>query len=288
MNRDSVIRRLTLVSIFGNLILSAFKFLAGIFGCSQAMVSDAVHSMSDVLTTFIAAAGVRISGRRADKEHPYGHERFECIASLLLCVILAVTGVEIGLSGIRTLRGGTANMTVPTLLPLIAAVVSILGKELMYRYTIHWADKIDSAAFRADAWHHRSDALSSIGSFAGILAARLGFPWMDPIAAIVICLFILKASFDIMKEAVNGMLDTACDPATERHFDAVIANEPGVVRVDDLKTRRFGSRVYLDVEIACDASLTLTEAHAVAERVHDRIELEFPNVKHVMVHVNPA
>ena len=194
MDEKKIVNRLSGVGIFGNILLSAFKLIAGILGKSGAMVSDAVHSLSDVFATLIAWFGVRLSRRQEDEEHPYGHERLECVASLILGLILAGTGLGIGWTGIRKLFWDRGSIEVPTMLPLIAAVVSIAVKEFMFHYTMHYAKKLDSAAFKADAWHHRSDAFSSIGSFIGIGMAKLGLPIMDPIASLVICVLILKVS----------------------------------------------------------------------------------------------
>ena len=178
MNEKQIVKKLSLVGILGNVLLAGFKLFAGIIGKSGAMVSDAVHSLSDVFATFVAFLGVLLSKQPEDEEHPYGHERLECVASLILGLILAGTGIGIGYSGIRKLvmRG---QIEVPTLLPLIAALVSIAVKEAMFWYTMHYAKKMDSPAFKADAWHHRSDALSSVGSFAGIGLAILGFPFVQ-------------------------------------------------------------------------------------------------------------
>ena len=276
------------VGILGNVLLSAFKLFAGIFGKSGAMVSDAVHSLSDVFATLIAYIGVRLSQRQEDTEHPYGHERLECVAALILGLILAGTGLGIGSSGIRKIFFERAALETPTLLPLIAAVVSILVKEGMFRYTMHYAEKLDSAAFRADAWHHRSDALSSVGSFIGIGMARLGFPIMDPIASLVICVLILKVAFDIIRDAITKMLDTSCSDDYEQKLRRFVEEQPGVEGVDLLHTRQFGNKVYVDLEIAVNRDLSLGDAHAIAERVHSGVEQNFPNVKHVMIHVNPA
>ena len=172
-----IINRLSFIGITGNFVLSAFKFFAGIYGKSGAMVSDAVHSMSDVIATFIAFVGVKLAQRSADPEHPYGHERFECVATFVLGLILAATGIKIGIGALQTIFSGDySNIPVPTFLPLIAAVVSIISKEAMFQYTMYYAKKLDSEAFKADAWHHRSDAFSSAGSFLGIGAAKLGLP----------------------------------------------------------------------------------------------------------------
>ena len=287
MDEKKIVDRLSRVGIFGNILLAAFKLFAGIFGKSGAMVSDAVHSLSDVFATLIAWIGVRLSRRAEDAEHPYGHERLECVASLLLGLILAGTGIGIGWSGIRKLSGEGGSIEIPTLLPLIAAVISIVVKEGMYRYTMHYAKALDSAAFKADAWHHRSDAISSVGSFIGIGLAKLGLPFMDPVASIIICLLILKVAFDISRDAVYKMLDTSCDNAFEQRLRTFIGSQDGVGRIDLLCTRQFGNRIYVDLEIAVKPDISLRDAHGIAERVHSAVEQEFPNVKHVMIHVNP-
>ena len=286
---EKAIRNMTMVSVIGNAALAAFKLLAGLIGQSAAMVSDAVHSLSDVLSTFIALIGVRVSQKEADGKHPYGHERFECVASLLLGCFLAATGIGIGYNGISALIDGSyLQAPEPGFIALGAAVVSILSKEAMYRYVHTTAQRIHSEAFEADAWHHRSDALSSIGALAGIGATMLGFPAGDCLASIVICAFILKAAWDIVKSAIDNMVDTPCSPETEQTILEVAQSQEGVIRVDALMTRRFGNRAYVDLEIAVDPYLTVLEAHEIAQKVHDHEEKVFPQIKHVMVHVNPA
>lgn len=288
MSEKKVIKKLSIVGILGNIFLAGFKLIAGILGRSGAMVSDAVHSLSDVFATFIAYIGVRLSQQTEDEEHPYGHERLECVASLTLGLILAGTGVGIGISGIKKLSEGAEAISVPTILPLIAAVVSIIVKEGMYQYTMHYARKLDSAAFKADAWHHRSDAFSSIGSFIGIGMARLGFPFMDPVAGLIICLLILKVAYDIIKDALAKMLDTSCDKTMENIIRRFIEEQPGVVGIDLLRTRQFGNRIYVDLEISVKRDISLLEAHSIAESVHSSVEEKFPSIKHIMIHVNPA
>ncbi|MEY8393118.1 cation diffusion facilitator family transporter [Lachnospiraceae bacterium 45-W7] len=197
-NENAIIKQISMVGIIGNIILCAFKMFAGIVGKSGAMVSDAVHSLSDVFATFIAFLGVKMSKRGADKAHPYGHERMECIASLILGLILLVTGLGIGKVGLQNIFSGNyEELAIPGAIALVAAILSIAVKEAMYWYTRHYAKILNSAAFMADAWHHRSDAFSSIGSLIGIGGAMLGFPVLDAIASVVICLFILKVAFDI-------------------------------------------------------------------------------------------
>ncbi len=289
MNKQKIINRVSFVGIAGNIVLCAFKFLAGIIGHSGAMVSDAVHSLSDVLATFIAWLGVRLSVKAADKHHPYGHERFECLASLALGSILMATGVIIGYNGILKITGGHyEELAVPGRIALAAAVLSIIVKEAMFWYTRHYAKILDSSAFMADAWHHRSDAFSSIGSLIGIGGAMLGFPVLDPAASVGIAACILKVAFDIMRDAVDKMLDTAIDEKKENEIRAFIAGQDGVLGVDMLHTRQFGNKIYIDVEISCDGSLSLSAAHEIAERVHEEVEKEYSNTKHIMVHVNPA
>ena len=213
--KEALAMRVSVVTILGNLALTIFKLAAGVLAHSGAMISDAIHSGSDVMSTFVVIAGVRLSGQESDQEHPFGHERFECVAAILLSVMLAATGAGIGWAGIQKIFGDAGELVVPGQLALIAAVVSILSKEGMYWYTRAAAKKIESSALMADAWHHRSDALSSIGSFAGVLGARLGMPVLDPVASVVICLFILKAAWDIFQDAISKMIDRACPAEME-------------------------------------------------------------------------
>ena len=230
-----------------------------------------------------------MSKRGADKAHPYGHERMECIASMILGLILLVTGVGIGKVGLQNiLSGNYETLSVPGTIALAAAIVSIVVKEAMYWYTRHYARILNSAAFMADAWHHRSDAFSSVGSLIGIGGAMLGFPVLDAVASVVICLFILKVASDILLDAVKKMLDTSCGDAFETELEKYILEQKDVVRVDLLHTRMFGNKVYIDLEISVDGNKTFREAHAVAESVHANVEKKFPNTKHIMIHVNPT
>lgn len=286
---EQIAMQVSRMSIAGNLILSLFKLIAGILAHSGAMVSDAIHSASDVISTLIVMVGIHMSNKASDTDHPYGHERMECVAAILLSIALGATGLGIGASGLSKIVSASAvQLEIPGRLALIAAVISIVGKELMYHYTRHAAKKINSSALLADAWHHRSDSLSSIGSFAGILGARLGFPVLDPLASVIICLFIIQAAFSIFRDAIGKMTDHACDEETGHRILEVCAQQKDVVAVDSVKTRLFGDRIYVDVEIAVDGNMPLVQAHAAAQRTHDAIEAQFPTVKHCMVHVNPA
>lgn len=288
-NFEKAAMKVSFVSIAANLILSVFKLAAGFIAHSGAMISDSIHSASDVFSTFIVIAGIKISSKDSDKEHPYGHERMECVSAIVLATILAITGIGIGYSAIlKILSGRYGSLTVPGILALIAALISIAVKESMFWYTRFYAKKIDSGALMADAWHHRSDALSSVGAFIGIAGARLGFPVMDAVASLVICFFIEKAAYEIFKDAVDKMVDKACDESTERALRSCALSQTGVLGVDLLRTRVFGNKIYVDIEITADGNETLREAHSIAENVHDSIERNFSKVKHIMVHVNPS
>lgn len=289
LDEKAVIRNLSLVSVIGNAVLSGFKLFAGVVGSSSAMISDAIHSFSDVLTTLIAWVGVKISKKASDSSHPYGHERLESIASLFLGAVLLITGIGIGKVGIENiLSRNYETLAIPSAIALVAAVISIVGKEAMYWYTRYYAKQINSSAFMADAWHHRSDAFSSIGSLIGIAGAMMGFPVLDSVASVVICLFIVKVSYDIMKDAVTKLLDTSCGEDYENKLRDYISSQNGVVCIDLLRSRMFGNQVYIDLEIQVDGEKSLREAHEIAEHVHAGVEQQFPDIKHIMIHVNPT
>ena len=260
-DRAKVANKVAAIGIGGNIALSAFKLVAG----------------------------VRMAERDADAGHPYGHERLECVASLALGVILLATGLAIGGNGLDAVATRSyLNSASPSMIALVAAIVSIAAKEAMFWYTRHQARLINSSAFMADAWHHRSDAISSVGALIGIGAEMLGFRAGDELASIAIGIIIVKVAADVLKDAIGNMTDTPCDREEERAILTCIEGVPGVVRVDNLRTRKFGNRIYVDVEIAADGDLPLREAHAIAEAAHDTVEKTFPDVKHVMVHENPA
>ncbi len=286
---DAVATRVSVVSIIINLLLAAFKFVAGVAGHSGAMISDAVHSSSDVVGSLIVIVGVKMSERASDKDHPYGHERMESVASLILAVVLAVAGLAMGREALQSIASRSySTAAAPGVIAMVAAIVSIVVKEGMFWYTWMHARQIRSDALKAEAWHHRSDALSSVGALIGIGGALLGARVLEPVASIVICLFIFKVAVDIFREAIDKMVDHACDEATEKAICGCVERQAGVVKVDMLRTREFGRKIYIDLEISADGGLTLREAHGIAQQVHDRVEAEFPDVKHIMVHVNPA
>ena len=286
-NRTQLTMRVSRRSIAANVLLSIIKLLAGVLARSSAMVSDAIHSASDVVSTVIVMIGVKASEKASDREHPYGHERMECVAAIVLSAILMGTGLLVGWSGIEKILH-REELPVPGVAALLAAVLSIAVKEGMFWYTRHYARQLDSEALMADAWHHRSDALSSVGALLGIAGARLGHPILDPLSSVVICVFIGKAAIDIFRDAVDKMVDHSCDEATERAIRGCVMGHDGVEHIDLLRTREFGNRVYIELEISVDGQLPLIDAHAIAEQVHNDVETTFPQVKHIMIHVNPA
>lgn len=272
------------------MLLSAGKLAAGIIGRSGAMIADGVHSISDFATDLVVMIFVKVSAMPKDEDHDYGHGKFETLATILIG--MALFGVAAGilwnsLNKVAAVIGGQ-TIEPPEAIAFVAAAVSIVVKESLYRYTKHVGEKVNSTVVVANAWHHRSDALSSVGALFGIAGARLGYPILDPLASVVICAFIGKAAFDIFREAVDKMMDHSCDEDFENEIRACALRHDQVLRIDLLRTREFGSRVYIEMEIAVDGNLPLHEAHAVAESVHNDIEASFPKVKHIMIHVNPA
>ena len=289
MENNKIANRVSVQTIIANLILSVFKLIIGFIGNSSAMISDAIHSASDVFSTIVVMIGIKMAAKESDKEHPYGHEKMECVAAIVLAIVLFITGLGIGVEAFRTIFSGNyENLEIPGILALIAAVISILVKEGMYWYTRYFARKINSGALMADAWHHRSDALSSVGALVGIFGARHGFVVMDSAASLVIFVFIAKAAYDIFMDAIDKMIDRSCDENTQKQIYECILETENVLGIDLLQTRIFGNKIYVDAEIEVDGDVTLNEAHDISELVHQRIEEKFDMVKHIMIHVNPA
>jgi len=285
----NIAMHISFVTIIINILLSVFKAVAGFVANSAAMISDSIHSASDVISTIVVMIGIKAAGKSSDKNHPYGHERIECIASVLLSVALFTTGIIIGFGAVKNilLKKYTDSAAIKPL-ALVAAIISIAVKEWMFWYTRHAAKKIKSTALMADAWHHRSDALSSIGALAGIALSMAGYPVFDPIASIIICILIIKVSIDIFLESCKKMIDTAADEETQTQIIEAVKSVEGVIEVNKLKTRLFASKMYVDVEFSADGNLSLTKAHEIAHTVHDLLENKFPEIKHCMVHVNPC
>jgi len=288
MNKNKIAMKTARTSIIINALLIIFKFFAGFVANSAAMVSDAIHSLTDLLGTCVAIVGIKLGARDPDSDHPYGHERFESVATLVLAGIFFVVGGIMGWSGLSTiLSGEIAEIPLPGVLALVAAIVSLVVKEGLFWYVRAAALKIDSPVLLADAWHSRIDAITSIGAFVGILGARLGAPIMDAVAAVFISLMILHTAFKTAAGALGTMTDRSADGDTVEQMRTLVLKQDSVLDIDDLRTRVFGNRIYVDVEIIVDADKTLAEAHAISHAVHDAIETAFPKVKHCMVHVSP-
>lgn len=288
MNKlKDTVYRVSFVSIIVNVVLSTFKLIAGIVGNSKAMISDSIHSLSDVISTIVVIIGIYISRKSPDKKHPYGHERFECLSAIILSVVLGITGFYIGYFGILNIINKSYVNDSISVIALIAAITSIVVKEWMYHYTIKAAKKVNSDALKADAWHHRSDALSSVGALVGIFGSMIGFKILDPIASIVISLCIIKAAYDILRDSFNKMMDVSVPTLLEDDIKRIVMSVDGVIKIDDLKTRLFGSKIFIDIEIMVDGDLNLRSAHSIAHLVHDKVENEIKDCKHCMVHVNP-
>ena len=287
-NTIKTINKVAIVTIVVNLLLALGKFLAGFLGNSTAMISDAVHSSSDVASTIIVLIGARIAVKNEDKDHNYGHDRFESIASIILAMMLFATALMLGYAGVKSIIDATKGEFVkPSYFALIAAIVSIAVKEGMYWYTIYYAKRLDSQALKADAWHHRSDAFSSIAGGVGILGAILGVYVLEGIATVLIALLIVKVSYDIVKVVLRQLTDHAASDELYSQIYKTINDDEDVKNIDLLKTRMSGSIIYVEAEIAVDATLNIVEAHAIAQRVHDNIEATFKEVRHIVIHVNP-
>lgn len=276
-------------NIFMNVLLSLSKLAVGFLAHSQAMINDGINNASDVIGSVIVTVGVSVAAKDSDSNHQYGHERLECVASILVSGIVMALGVGLFVEGLgKIFRGTYKNLPIPGMAAVYAAIASIIIKEIMFLYTRRAARKTNSSALMASAWDSQSDVLATIGGLIGIVGSRMGIPVADSIAAIVISMFIFKVGLDIFNDGMYKMVDHACPEDEVKRIRKVIEEQQGVLSVDVLQTRMFGSRAFVDVEISAEGTQTLIQAHGIAERVHYAIEKNFPQVKHCMVHVNPA
>ena len=293
MNREKQIFRVTLLGSVANLLLVVFKFIAGIVGHSAAMIADAVHSLSDFITDIIVIIFVAISGKPEDSDHSYGHGKYETLATAVIGIILFFVGVGILISGIKAIVGALQGVPLqaPSLLALIAAVISIVVKEALYRYTVKRGKALDSSSVVANAWHHRSDALSSIGTAIGIGGAVfLGEQWriLDPIAAVVVSIFIVKVAVELIKPCIDELVERSLPEEVEQRIHALILQSPQVSSPHHLRTRRIGGYIAIEVHIRMDGQISLSEAHQVASDIERRLKAEFGEKTHIGIHMEPT
>ena len=279
--------KVTLKAIGWNIFLAFIKIIAGILGKSSVMIADGLHSASDIITSMGVLIGNYISSKPFDKEHNYGHEKAETLVSFLLSIILVGVALSIGYEASKSLFN-IEGIAIPTLLPLVVSIISILIKEYQYRITIRIAKKINSPALKADAWHHRSDALSSIAAFVGIGGAMLGFKILEPLASIVVALFVCKVGYDILKNAVNELMDVSIDETYENEIKKIAQLTEGVMNLGSLRTRKHGASAYVDLVICVDGKLTVTSGHDIATNLEKKIQNDINIVKGITVHVEPC
>lgn len=279
--------KVTLISIMWNVILTFIKILGGILGKSNAMIADGLHSASDIISSIGVLIGNKIAKAPNDKEHNYGHEKAETLVSFLLSILLIGVALKISLNGLNSLLH-LEDVQVPTFLPLIISVISIVIKEYQYRITIKVAKKINSPSLKADAWHHRSDALSSVAAFIGIGGSLLGFKALDPIATVIVGLFVAKVGLDIFKDAINELMDYSIDEKDESQIITIANCTDGVLNIGELRTRKHGSVAYVDLTICVNKDLTVLQGHEIANKLEISILEELQIVKGITVHVEPC
>lgn len=292
-SRQCEIYRVTIVGSVVNMLLLIFKFVAGIVGNSAAMVADAVHSLSDFVTDIVVILFVRLSGRPADEDHGYGHGKFETLATLFVSLVLFGVAVMLFVGGVKDIVAVAhgKQLAEPTMVALIAAVISIIAKELLYHYTVKCGEKLNSQVVVANAWHHRSDAFSSIGVLAGVGGAMfLGGSWalLDPIAATIVSLFIVKVAYSLLMPSLEELLERSLPKDVEQRIEQIILSVDGVSSPHHLRTRRIGSAYAIEVHIRMDGNLTLTQAHAVTTAVERLLKQEFGDSTHVGIHTEPV
>ena len=292
MNREREIYKVTLVGGAANVLLTVFKFVAGIVGHSAAMTADAIHSLSDLLTDAVVLLFVHVSSKPEDRDHDYGHGKYETLATTFIGLALAAVAVGIGWKAVEALLfwygGGT--LEVPGMLALWAALVSIILKELVYQYTMRRGRDLDSPAVEANAWHHRSDAFSSLGTLAGIGGAiLLGDRWavLDPIAGLVVTTFILRVAYRLLKQGLNELLEASLPDEVEKEILDVVSAFPDVSDPHHLRTRRIGSRYAIELHIRMNGTLSLAVTHARACEIEQALKNRFGNHTHITLHVEP-
>lgn len=292
-SREKQIFRVTLTGSVVNAVLIVLKFVAGIVGRSSAMVADAVHSLSDFVSDVIVLVFVKIAGKPIDKSHDYGHGKYETLATLIIGILLILAGIGLMLGGINTVVRtlGGEPLQRPGMAALVVAIVSIICKEWLYRYTVSVGKKADSPVVVANAWHHRSDAISSLGTLVGIAGAMfLGDNWriLDPIAAIVVSILIIKSGYDIAKPCISELLEASLSEEQEKEIEGLVTAVPGVKYIHNLRTRRIGNGIAVDLHAKMDGNLSLSEAHNIATAAEQAIKQRFGDSSIINIHMEPA
>ncbi|HHX03650.1 MAG TPA: cation transporter [Tissierellia bacterium] len=286
MTRLERARNLTFTSIAVNSFLSVTKILTGIFAHSSVVLADGIDSLSDLFTTSLAYIGVKMSEKEADAGHPYGHENFEAIWGKVLAMLLFVLSVSVFYRAAQELMA--PEVITPGIYAIVVTILSIIGKIFLSRYTLYHAKKMRSSVYEADAKNYMNDVLASIGALVGVISARAGFIYLQPLFSMLIAFFIFKIAFELYRDSAHDLSGAAADPKVIEEIRRIILQDPGVVQIDQLRTRRHGKRIFVDADIAVERTLSLLDAHEIADRVHDKIEEDIPEIKHVMIHVNPS
>ncbi len=292
VSRAAEAHKVTLTGSAINLVLIIIKIVSGILGRSSAMIADAAHSMSDFATDIVVLVGISVAKKPRDESHKYGHGKFETLASLIIAISLVIVGVGIAFNSIKTIIDFYSGVKLarPGVIALAAALISIVTKEILYRVTVRAAVKIKSNALRANAWHHRSDALSSIGAFFGIGGAIVfGENWtiLDPVAGAVVAILIIKTGFDIAKESISELLESSVSIEEEKKILAIIESVGGVNDPHNLRTRKIGNTMAVDIHIRVSPEMTVRESHVIASRVENDIRNEYGDETIISVHVEP-
>lgn len=285
-NRYDESNKVTLISILLNVVLTILKILAGLLGNSTAIISDGLHSASDIITSIGILIGNKISRKPRDEEHQYGHEKAESLVSFILSSVLIIVAIKIGYDGVKELFN-INNILVPNALPLIVAIISIGIKEYQYQITIRVAKKINSSSLKADAWHHRSDALSSIAAFIGIGGAMLGFKILDPIASIIVAIVVVKVGVDILKSSCDELMDSSISKQDISKIEVLVSKSDNIYGIKDFKSRKYGSVAYVDMSILIDNDKTLEEAHDIADELEKSIISNLNYIKEINIHTEP-
>ena len=285
-NRYDESNKITVISILLNIGLTILKILAGILGNSTAIIADGLHSASDIITSIGILIGNKISRKPRDDEHQYGHEKAEGLVSFILAAVLIIVALKIGYDGVKELFN-INDILIPNALPLIVALISIGVKEYQYQITIRVAKRINSSSLKADAWHHRSDALSSIAAFVGIGGAMLGFKILDPIASIIVAIVVVKVGANILKSACNELMDSSISKQDICEIESLVDKDDEIYGIKDFKSRKYGSVAYIDMSILIDNKKTLEEAHDIADNLEKIIISNLGYIKEINIHTEP-